>query len=217
MSLSSLCIVRAAAVERLAHHRATASRSPVTAASAARWETLATFEVGCDWRLVAALIDVGRADHPADPPAGHRVGLGHAVDARRTVGQLGHERRHRRELVLAVGEVLVDLVGDDPDAVLDGPAADRLDLVAAGRRRRSGWTATRTRATLVRGGAGRLELVDGDPEAGRPRRSAARRPRRRRGGSARGRSSSTARAAAPRRPGRAGRRTRCRRRACRRW
>ena len=33
----------------------TAVRSPVTAASAARCETLATLEVACDWRLVAAL------------------------------------------------------------------------------------------------------------------------------------------------------------------
>ena len=34
----------------------TADRSPLTAASAAAWATLQTFEVACDWRLVAALI-----------------------------------------------------------------------------------------------------------------------------------------------------------------
>src|SRR5476651_1959836 len=34
---------------------ATADRSPETAASAARWETLATLEVRCDCRFVAAL------------------------------------------------------------------------------------------------------------------------------------------------------------------
>ena len=33
----------------------TAVRSPVSAAIAARWETLATFDVRCDWRFVAAL------------------------------------------------------------------------------------------------------------------------------------------------------------------
>ncbi len=35
---------------------ATASRSPATAANAARWHTLATLEVAWDCRLVAALI-----------------------------------------------------------------------------------------------------------------------------------------------------------------
>ena len=35
---------------------ATADRSPDTAASAAAWATLFTFEVACDCRLVAALI-----------------------------------------------------------------------------------------------------------------------------------------------------------------
>ena len=34
---------------------ATADRSPVSAATAAAWETLATFDVACDCRLVAAL------------------------------------------------------------------------------------------------------------------------------------------------------------------
>ena len=35
---------------------ATADRSPDTAASAAAWATLHTFEVACDWRFAAALI-----------------------------------------------------------------------------------------------------------------------------------------------------------------
>ena len=34
----------------------TAVRSPLTAASAARCETLATLEVRCDWKFVAALM-----------------------------------------------------------------------------------------------------------------------------------------------------------------
>ena len=45
-----------AAVERRRASRPPPSRSPATAASAARWTTLATFEVACDWRLVAALM-----------------------------------------------------------------------------------------------------------------------------------------------------------------
>ncbi len=70
---------------------------------------------------------VVRADHPADAPPGHRVGLGDTVDDDALVGEVGHERRHRRELVRTVREVLVDLVGDHPDPVLDRPLADRFD------------------------------------------------------------------------------------------
>ena len=133
---------------------------------AARCDTLATFEREVRLEVGGRLHDVGRADHPADPPAGHGVGLGHAVHDDAAVGQLGDGDGDRGELVVAVGEVLVDLVGEHPDAVLDGPLADGLDLLARGRPRRSGSTATRRRAALVRVGAGRLELVDGDPEAG---------------------------------------------------
>ena len=39
--------------------RATSSRPPASAAMAARCETLATFDVRWDWRLVAALITSG--------------------------------------------------------------------------------------------------------------------------------------------------------------
>ena len=35
---------------------ATADRSPLTASSAAAWATLATLEVLCDWKLIAAFI-----------------------------------------------------------------------------------------------------------------------------------------------------------------
>ena len=147
MPVSSWCIVLAAAVEGGAHlgDRGRGRRTPRPARRAG--DTLATFDVA--WRLEVGgrLDDVGRADHPPDPPAGHGVGLGHAVEhdaaCRRSSGtSAGIER----ELVVAVGEVLVDLVGDHPDAVLDGPAPDRLDLVRAGTRRRSGSTATRTAA-----------------------------------------------------------------------
>ena len=48
---------------------ATAVRSPDTAASAARWLTLATFDVAWDWRLVAALItSSGPIIHPTRQP-----------------------------------------------------------------------------------------------------------------------------------------------------
>ena len=43
----------------------TQSRPPATAASAARCDTLATFDVECDWRLVAALM---RSEGPIIQP-----------------------------------------------------------------------------------------------------------------------------------------------------
>src|SRR5699024_5987386 len=47
----------------------TAARSPETAARAAAWETLATFEVECDCRLLAALImSFGPMIHPTRQP-----------------------------------------------------------------------------------------------------------------------------------------------------
>jgi hypothetical protein len=75
------------------------------------------------------VISLGR-DRPADPPAGHRVGLGDAVDHDRALGRLGGDHGQRVRGRAAVDQVLVDLVGDHPDAVLGGPAADRLDLLA---------------------------------------------------------------------------------------
>ena len=181
---------------------ATASRSPLTAARAATCDTLPTFDVECDCRLVAAAMTSVGPDHPAHPPAGHGVGLGHAVHDDARVGQLGHERRHRGELVVAVGEVLVDLVGDHPDAVLDRPPADGLDLV--GRVDGAARVVGRHEQQHLRAGA-----------CGPPR--AARRVTRNpvdssvsitdrhatgEGRSPRGTSSSTAPARAPRRPGR---------------
>jgi hypothetical protein len=48
---------------------ATSSSPPDTAAKAARWATLETFEVDCDWRLVAALMtSVGPIIHPTRHP-----------------------------------------------------------------------------------------------------------------------------------------------------
>ena len=107
---------------------------------------------------------VERTDQPADPPAGHGVGLRHPVDDDAGVGQLGHDDRHRDVLGGAVDEVLVDLVGDDPDAVLDGPAPDRLDLGRGGDgARRVGGRAPQQ--DLGTRGARRLELLDAHPVA----------------------------------------------------
>jgi len=75
------------------------------------------------------LDQVGRADHPPDPPARHRVGLGDAVDHDRVVGELGAQHRQRPGLDAVVHEVLVDLVGEHPQAVLVRPGAEGPDLV----------------------------------------------------------------------------------------
>ncbi len=67
---------------------------------------------------------------------------------------------------VAVDQVLVDLVGDHPDAVLHGPAADRLDLLrrvdGAGRVRRR----VEQQHLGARGPRG-LQLLDGDQVTGR--------------------------------------------------
>ena len=48
---------------------ATADRSPLTAARAAIWDTLATLEVACDCRLVAALTtSAGPSSQPTRQP-----------------------------------------------------------------------------------------------------------------------------------------------------
>ena len=75
------------------------------------------------------LDDVGGADHPAHSPAGHRVGLGDAVEDDGLVGQLGHQLDDVRALRVLVQQVLVDLIRNDPDAVLEGPLADRGELL----------------------------------------------------------------------------------------
>ena len=85
---------------------------------------------------------VGRADHPADAPPGHRVGLRDTVDDDPAIAQLGRDDGHRDELGVAVDEVFVDLVTDDPDVVLGGPATDRRDLVGTNDGARWGSTVT---------------------------------------------------------------------------
>ena len=72
------------------------------------------------------LHDVLRTNHPANTPTGHCIGLGHTIDDDALVRKFRNKRGHRSELVLAVGEVFVDLVGDDPHLVFHSPLADGL-------------------------------------------------------------------------------------------
>ena len=113
--------------------------------------------------VAGALDDVGRSHQPSDPPSGHGVGLGDSVDDQPAVLQLGHgcDRGRRRS---PVDELLIDLVGQDPDPAFARPPADRLDLVGGidgpgrigGRHENQDFGAWRGRS---------LELVDSDPEA----------------------------------------------------
>ena len=122
---------------------ATSSRPPDTAASAARCATFETFDVSWLWMLVAAVDGVARPDQPPDPPAGHGVGLGHAVGHQAALGQLGHQHRHGVVLGAAVDQVLVDLVGDHPDPLGRRPSGRWPRSPRAGTPPRSGWTGTR--------------------------------------------------------------------------
>ena len=66
LSMSTMVSRRRSNASRIT---ATADRSPVTAASAARCETLATLEVACDCRFVAALTtSVGPIIQPTRQP-----------------------------------------------------------------------------------------------------------------------------------------------------
>ena len=70
----------------------TESCGPVIASSAAYWLTEQGLLVSWLWRSVMNFATGQRGDRPADPPAGHRVGLAHARDRDRPVGQAGAER-----------------------------------------------------------------------------------------------------------------------------
>ena len=107
------------------------------------------------------LDDVGRGDHPAHAPTGHRVGLGDPVEHDRSVGELGYGPDDRREDRVVVRQMLVDLVGDDPDVVLERPLPDGGRLL--GGVDGTGRVGGRAEQQCLRPGrAGRLELVDRD-------------------------------------------------------
>ena len=61
-----------------------------------------------------------RADRPADPPAGHRVGLADTGDDDGAVGEAGAEGGERDSLPAVEDELVVDLVGDDREIGSDG-------------------------------------------------------------------------------------------------
>ena len=74
---------------------------PFRASTAAHWLMLV------DQRLGAAGI--------ADAPAGHGIGLGHAVDRQSTVDQVGGDLGDGGVFEVAIDEVLVHVVGQHPD------------------------------------------------------------------------------------------------------
>ena len=119
--------------------------------------------------LARPVDDLGRADHIAQAPTRHGVGLGERAAAERA---LGHARQAREVDVLVGGvdDVLVDLVGDDPQVVLLGHAGDELEFgagkdVAGGVRRvaederlRAGQRAGGLELGLVEGELGGMQL-----------------------------------------------------------
>ncbi len=72
---------------------------------------------------------VRRADHPADPPSGHRVGLGHPVENHTLVREPRRGHGYGGEPRVAVDQVLVDLIGDHPQPGLRRPPADAGHLI----------------------------------------------------------------------------------------
>ena len=192
----------------------TSSCGPTSASTAPTWANVATplMVLMISWPYVAD--ERRRHDRVAHPPAGHRERLGEAVEDDRPLGHPG-QRGDRDVLGAVVQDPAVDLVGEDPQVVLDGERGDPLE-VAAGQH-----------------AAGRVGRRVDDEDA-RPRRDERRPARRRRGGSrspsgsgsapaSRRRTGSATRRSdsrdpgrAPRRPGRPARGSRRASRPCRR-
>src|SRR5436190_820063 len=66
------------------------------------------------------------SDDPAQPPPGHQPRFGKTVGAYDTVGGIGKIEEGRRAIGCAVVKPLVDIVGDDPDAVLAAMRENRV-------------------------------------------------------------------------------------------
>ena len=80
-----------------------------------------------------------RAGRIADAPAGHAVGLGHAVHGQRAVVEPGLDLGRRRELEVVIDQLLVHVVGQDVDLrMLQQHVAQRPQVGLACRRHRSG-------------------------------------------------------------------------------
>ena len=105
--------------------------------------------------------NVARTNHPAHAPTGHGVGLGHTVEDYTVIGQLGHSLQNRDRVGAIVGEVFVDLVGQNEDALPQGPLADGAGFLFGvhGTGRVGGGDEDER---LGGGGVGFLELLDGD-------------------------------------------------------
>ena len=80
-----------------------------------------TLQFGC------GLGHVHGGDHPADAPARHGVGLGHAVEHEQLGAHFGHRGADVRGFGAVIVQVFVDFVGNDPHVVFDSPLRDGLD------------------------------------------------------------------------------------------
>ena len=101
---------------------------------------------------------------PADAPAGHRPGLGEAVDREHAVAVLGDLQDRGRDVAVEI-EPVVDLVGDDPDAGAAAEVEQRLQLLRA--RRPAGRVGRRRQEDGARAGiAGGEQRVEVEPPVG---------------------------------------------------
>ena len=101
-------------------------------------------------------------DHPTQPPTGHGVALGNAIDHDGAVLNLWNQLGYRVGPLAVIDQVLVDLIGYDPEVFLGGnPVTDGDDLLfrvdGAGWVR---WRAQQQRLGLVC--VVSLKLVNGD-------------------------------------------------------
>ena len=79
-------------------------------------------------KVCGGLDEVGRADHPANTPTGHGIGLGNAVEDHAGIGKARDLSEDRGEHVVAERQVFINLVGNDPNAVLECPLTNRTNF-----------------------------------------------------------------------------------------
>ena len=107
------------------------SCGPFSASTAAHCEIERRVRGLLALHLVHRLDQRLRAGRVADAPAGHGVGLGDAVHGQRALVELGLHLGEGDELEVAVDQVLVHVVGQDPDVrVAQQHVRDRLHLGA---------------------------------------------------------------------------------------